>query len=156
MRETMAEGSDREISEESTQQISRTAGETDLAILLRSMQPILQDGEYVFCTLPEGSFRDLPHTLDPIGLFRETEGLTLILSQQQAEAANLPYTSIHRLITLSIYSSLEAVGFLAAITHQLAAHQISVNPVSAYYHDHLFVPAAHAEQVMELLMSWRQ
>jgi hypothetical protein len=89
--------------------------------------------------------------LDPVGLFREAEGWTLILDPVQAEAARLPYDAIFRQITLSVHSSLEAVGFLAAVTHHLAAHGISVNPVSAYYHDHLFVPADCAHRVMNLL-----
>jgi hypothetical protein len=58
------------------------------------------------------------------------------------------------MITLSIHSSLEAVGFLAAITGKLADHNISVNPISAYYHDHLFVPAARAQAAMELLQEF--
>ena len=52
------------------------------------------------------------------------------------------------MITLSVHSSLDAVGFLAAITNKLAAAAISFNPVSAYYHDHLFIPANRAEQAM--------
>ena len=55
------------------------------------------------------------------------------------------------MITLNIHSSLEAVGFLAAITTRLAAAGMGVNPVSAFYHDHLFVPAERAEEAMELL-----
>ncbi|MGL6341627.1 MAG: ACT domain-containing protein, partial [Waterburya sp.] len=37
------------------------------------------------------------------------------------------------------------------ITGKLAEHGISVNPISAYYHDHLFVPASRAQEAMELL-----
>jgi hypothetical protein len=33
----------------------------------------------------------------------------------------------------------------------LASAGISVNPISAYYHDHLFVPSERAEKVMKLL-----
>ena len=76
------------------------------------------------------------------------------MSRESADATALPYTSVFRLITLSVHSSLDAVGFLAAITSKLAEHSISVNPVSAYYHDHLFVPAAQAEEVMELLQEF--
>jgi hypothetical protein len=56
------------------------------------------------------------------------------------------------MVTLNIHSSLEAVGFLAAITTRLATAGMGVNPVSAFYHDHLFVPADRAEEALELLM----
>jgi len=55
------------------------------------------------------------------------------------------------MITLNIHSSLEAVGFLAAITTRLASAGMGVNPVSAFYHDHLFVPADRADEAMALL-----
>lgn len=89
--------------------------------------------------------------LDPVGLFKEDEGITLILKREQADAAKLSYTSVFSMITLSIHSSLEAVGFLAAITNQLAEHNISVNPVSAYYHDRLFIPVSRTQKAIMLL-----
>jgi hypothetical protein len=55
------------------------------------------------------------------------------------------------MITLSIHSDLEAVGFLAAITTALAAIDIPVNAVSAYFHDHIFVPYERREDAMECL-----
>ena len=55
------------------------------------------------------------------------------------------------MITLTVHSSLEAVGFLGAIATQLAAAGISVNPVSAFYHDHLFVPEGRTEEAMQVL-----
>lgn len=55
------------------------------------------------------------------------------------------------MITLTVHSSLEAVGFLAVITRHLAQHSISVNAVSAYHHDHLFVPVHRADEAMRLL-----
>jgi hypothetical protein len=128
------------------------SGETNLSILLNSMQPVLREGEYVFCSIDHHNSNYLE--LNPVCLFYEDEGLTLILNRESADATALPYTSVFRLITLSVHSSLDAVGFLAAITSKLAEHSISVNPVSAYYHDHLFVPAAQAEEVMELLQEF--
>jgi hypothetical protein len=50
-----------------------------------------------------------------------------------------------------VHSSLEAVGFLATITERLAAADISVNAISAYFHDHLFVPFDKADQAMDIL-----
>ena len=55
------------------------------------------------------------------------------------------------MITLNVHSSLEAVGFLAAITARLAAAGMGVNPVSAYFHDHLFVPADRVDEAMAIL-----
>lgn len=124
-------------------------GETDLSILLKSMKPMLHDQDYVFCSIDHQNTSYL--TFNPICMFREDEGLTLIVSRESADANHIPYSSTFRMITLSVHSSLEAVGFLATITSRLAMHGISVNPISAYYHDHLFIPASRADQVMELL-----
>jgi hypothetical protein len=55
------------------------------------------------------------------------------------------------MITLEIHSSLDAVGFLAAITARLAEAGMGVNPVSAFYHDHLFVPADRAAEALRIL-----
>lgn len=125
------------------------AGETDLKKLLATMTPELLPGVHVFVTLPPGI--PVPGTLEPVMLFREHEGTTLIVLEDQAKAAGLEATFRCRMITLNIHSSLEAVGFLAAITARLARAGMGVNPVSAFYHDHLFVPADRAEEAMELL-----
>ena len=49
-------------------------GEKDLEKLLRNMSPVLNEGEYVFITLP-GNSGDYLY-LEPIGSFKEKEGLT--------------------------------------------------------------------------------
>jgi hypothetical protein len=125
------------------------AGETDLDALIAGMRPVLQDGVHVFCTLPPGSA--VPAGLDPVMTFREVEGGTLILREDEARQAGLESSFRCRMITLEIHSALEAVGFLAAITARLAAAGMGVNPVSAFHHDHLFVPADRAEEAMAIL-----
>jgi uncharacterized protein len=127
-------------------------GETDLSKLLQSMNPVLREGEYVFCSIDSQTTDWLK--LEPICMFREEEGVTLIVDRQIADQSSISYNSTFRLITLSVHSSLEAVGFLAEITHKLAEHGISVNAISAYYHDHLFIPTEKAEQVVELLQEF--
>ena len=127
------------------------AGETDLKKLLASMTPHLLAGVHVFATLAPGT--PMPEDLDPVMQFREREGMTLIVPEEQAKAAGLTGTFRCRMITLNIHSSLEAVGFLAAITTRLAAAGMGVNPVSAFYHDHLFVPAERAEEAIVILES---
>ncbi|MEB3212841.1 MAG: ACT domain-containing protein [Leptolyngbyaceae bacterium] len=125
------------------------SGELNLTILLASMTPVLVEGEFVFCTVPPEQITTLK--VSPIGYFCEAEGTTLILAREDADTCGLPYAYVARMITLSVHSSLDAVGFIAAIATHLARASISVNPVSAYYHDHLFVPSDRAEEAMAIL-----
>lgn len=129
-------------------------GEKELEVLLKSMKPELQQGEFVFCSVDLEVFRSLE--IEPRCIFWEIEGVTLILPKEEADTLSLKYRYVSRMITLNIHSNLEAVGFLAAITSKLASHGMSVNPVSAYYHDHLFVASKHAEKAMELLQVFSQ
>ena len=130
------------------------SGKTDLNFLLRNMQPLLASEEYVFCSIQRQDWQSLD--LNPIATFKEKEGLTLILTEPEADSHNLSYSGTFRMITLEVHSSLEAVGFMAAIASLLAKHNISVNPISGYYHDHLFVPTASSHQAMSLLQEYSQ
>ena len=130
------------------------SGEKNLDVLLRTMQAELQEGEFVFCSVSEEDLSALD--VEPRCLFREREGVTLILPKEEADKLVLDYAYMSRLITLTVHSSLEAVGFLAAITAKLAAQDISVNAVSAYYHDHLFVSSRDAERTLELLREFTE
>lgn len=124
-------------------------GERDLERLVREMTPLLDPEDYVFCAEPKtgrASFGAMP-----LMIFAEEEGLSLILRKSDAEAAGIPFHYPCKRITLAIHSSLEAVGFLAAVATRLAAAGISANAVSAFYHDHLFVPADRAEEAMRVL-----
>ena len=46
--------------------------------------------------------------------------MTIVVRREEAETLGLPCQFPSRLITLSVHSSLEAVGFLAVITARLA------------------------------------
>lgn len=124
------------------------AGETALATLLRSMSPQLNDGDYVFCTLPDPR---IPTGCEVIGSFREQEGLTVIVERQQAEQAGLAFDYVAAWITLNVHSALEAVGLTAAFASALGQAGISCNVIAGYYHDHLFVGRADAERAMQVL-----
>lgn len=123
--------------------------ERDLAVLLRDMKPELQPDIFVFCTLPPSE--RMPETVTPLLTFREREGTTLVILHEEAEAAGLRYAFPSRLITLTVHSALDAVGFLAVITTHLAHRGISVNAVSAFHHDHLFVPVDKVQDAMAAL-----
>jgi hypothetical protein len=119
-------------------------GERNLEMLLRAMNPMLHEDEFVYGTQPE-------ITGNPVCAFREPEGWTLVLRRAEAERLGIPFTYPCRMITLTVHSSLEAVGLLAEIAARLAFHGISVNVVSGYYHDHLFVPVDRAEEALAVL-----
>ena len=125
-------------------------GGEDLEKLLAFIQPVMLAEQYVFCSVPDIRYGDLAE-LRPLASFQEDEGLSLVLEKSVADAANLPYDSVFRGITLSVHSSLEAVGFTAAVSNKLAVNGISANVVAAHYHDHVFVPAAKADLALQLL-----
>ena len=126
------------------------SGIQDLNVLLTQMQPSLQPGEFVFCNVGDSALTDWL-VAEPMGMFRETEGLSLIVRRDRADAANLHYSSSFRLITLTVHSSLEAVGLTAAISRCLAEQGISANVVAAFHHDHIFVPTHRADDAMHAL-----
>lgn len=120
------------------------SGSTNLTQLLKNMQPVLAGSEYVIANQKIDN-------LAALGSFQETEGPTVFVTKNVAEEAGVKFESTWALITLNVHSSLQAVGFLAVVTNALAQHDISVNAVSAYYHDHLFVPWKNREQAFEIL-----
>jgi hypothetical protein len=124
------------------------SGERDLVQLRRRMAPHLHPDTFVFC-----SFADfmIPAGLDPICTVREAEGITAIVEKQQAVRAGATGLFESRLITLTVHSSLDAVGFLACLATTLADADIPCNVVAGYHHDHLFVPVNRVDEAMQLL-----
>lgn len=124
-------------------------GEMDLDTLLKSMKPSLHPDTFAFAT--QSSQMPLPSTLKRQMVFQETEGTTIITTKESAEEHKLSYTFESRMITLNVQSSLDAVGFMAKITTRLAEKGMGVNPVSGFFHDHLFVPVEKVDEAMEVL-----
>ena len=124
------------------------SGEHDLVTLLRSLNAVLQPDTYVFVSRPG---QGIPPDLVPRMVFQESEGTTFIVLRDEAEALGWSYEFPCRMITLNIHSALDAVGFLARITTVLAKARMGVNPVSGFYHDHLFVPEDRADDAMAIL-----
>jgi uncharacterized protein len=123
-------------------------GEHDLTRLRRTMAPRLDERTFVYCC-----FADLamPPGLTALCTVREDEGLTAIVDKRDAERCGLAYVFESRLITLTVHSALDAVGFLALVTGRLAAAGIACNAIAGYHHDHLLVPVARAVEAMDVL-----
>lgn len=129
-------------------------GEVDLDRLLALLQPVLKPGEFVFCSIPPRPHAELDE-FQPLACYQEEEGLTLLIDKSVAIKHGIEHTSVFRCITLSVHSSLDAVGFTAAVARKLAAHGIPVNVIAAFYHDHVFVPDHLAEQALKLLTEFQ-
>ena len=125
-------------------------GEKDLGKLIKSMSPEILDGEFVFCSFQNSRYGDYSK-LRPIAAISESEGLTLVIPKSIADEQNLKYEVVMRGITLTIHSSLDAVGLTAAFSNKLAEHGISANVIAGYYHDHIFVQSELAEKAIEAL-----
>ena len=125
------------------------SGITELDTLLKSMSPALSPDEYVFCTV-EGVYGDYAH-LKPKASFYEDEGLTLLLTMSAAASAQIPVEATFKMITLTVHSSLEAVGLTAAVSAKLTEWGISANVIAAYYHDHILVQSERADDAMKAL-----
>ncbi|AYV26189.1 ACT domain-containing protein [Streptomyces goshikiensis] len=125
------------------------SGESDLRKLLSGMRPELNEGRYVFCTVPGATAP--PAGTAPVATVLEAEGLTLVLRQEDADAAGLAYDYTAGWITLRVHSALDAVGLTGAFAAELAAHGLSCNVIAGYHHDHLFVAADRAAEAVAVL-----
>jgi hypothetical protein len=121
---------------------------SDLDKLLASMHPELNEGVYVFASVPaETDFK----ALAPVATFCEKEGLTLVVEEQTAKRAGLDVLFRAAWITLTVHSDLQAVGLTAAFAKALGEAGISCNVIAAAYHDHIFVPVESATNAMTQL-----
>lgn len=126
---------------------------SNLSVLLRSMEPLLHAGVYVYCVVPHGT--DIA-ALSPVATVVESEGLTLVLPEAQALHAGLAALFRAAWITLKVHSDLQAVGLTAAFASALGQAGISCNVVAGAFHDHIFVPAHQGQSAMAVLKALQQ
>ena len=124
------------------------AGEKELRALLKNMKPTLNEGDYVFCTRKDINDCDFNNI---VMSFKEREGITIVLTQEEADRLQFDYSFIAKWITLAVHSSLEAVGLTAAFSKALTEENISCNVVAGYFHDHIFVDKKDAQKAMDVL-----
>lgn len=121
---------------------------SDLDVLLGSLDPRLNDGVYVYSTVP---FETDLSLMPVVFTFREDEGITIILRESEAIANGLPILFRAAWITLTVNSSLDAIGLTGAFADALGNAGISCNVVAGARHDHIFVPFDLANAAMKVL-----
>lgn len=129
-----------------------TSGSTDLDAMLGSMDATVRPDEYVYATVAGNH----PSRHRAEAVIQEDEGLTVILRREDAEAHGLDYHFVASWITLTVHSSLEAVGLTAAFSQALAAEGISCNVLAGFHHDHLLVPVRDTDRALAALRRLRK
>ena len=128
-------------------EVARTAYD-----MISGMTPKLRPGNFVFITTNDPAIV-ASHFSKAISLFREDEGVSLIIPVELAKKSMLNVDSPMRCITLNVFSSLEGVGLTAAVSTALGDNGIPCNMVAAFHHDHVFVPSEMCDRAMEILIS---
>ncbi|WP_426286938.1 ACT domain-containing protein [Luteibacter sp. E-22] len=122
-------------------------GVTDLRALLAALDPEVDPIPKRFLHVSHEKART--RLADALMMFREAEGTTLIVdvNGDDAQGDRLLWARI----TLRVQSSLTAVGMMAAVSAALAKRGIPCNPVSAFLHDHIFVPWDRRDDALDAL-----
>jgi uncharacterized protein len=115
------------------------------------MQPALNDGVFVFVLLPTNFDVRTIDAAHLIATFREAEGISAIMREDEAIRLKLDAQFRVAWITLTVHSALSAVGLTAAFATALGRANISCNVWAALHHDHIFVPIEQAEDAMNAL-----
>ena len=126
------------------------AGVTDLEQLLATLEPQVRDGEYVYAAAPDSS-SDSSALLGAEAVIHEAEGSAMVLRREVADEAGLTYDVVLSWITLTVHSSLEAVGLTAAFSTALGDAGISCNVLAGLYHDHVLVPVGRRDDAVTVL-----
>jgi len=130
--------------------------ERDLSELLATLRVKTHDGVWRFETIDKdaASWAELVNLRDVrqiAMLFQEEEGLTVIT----AATGETPAENRWVWLELSVYSDLNAVGFLAKVAAALTQAGVPCNAVAAFHHDHIFVPEAKASAAVAALEALR-
>ena len=124
----------------------------ELKDILGNLKPRILEGSFVFTTSND-ELVHLMKTFKPIATFREEEGITLVLSKDEADKFNIKYDSLFRCISLGVHSSLNSYGLISSISRELTKKKISSNVFSGFYHDHIFVQADLADPAIQVINS---
>lgn len=125
---------------------------TNLDEMLQSLDVSIRPDLYVFAAVPAAS----PAFKDAHASVVEDEAMTLVIPVDRAREHGLAVGTEFAWLTLTIHSSLEAVGLTAAFSSALAAADISCNVLAGFYHDHLLVPCSDRDRAVGVLQELRR
>ncbi|MFK8022429.1 MAG: ACT domain-containing protein [Ilumatobacter sp.] len=128
-------------------------GETDLAAMLATLDVERRPGSFAFVEVPGRASGDLIATSHATVIEDGARGLatTLVVPVPDAAAAGLAIDVEMAWLTLTVESSLEAVGLTAAFSRALGDAGVPCNVLAGYRHDHLLVPVEQVDRAIDTL-----
>lgn len=123
-------------------------GETDLAAMLATLAVQRRPGifAYIAVEVPTPGLIAAAHAI-----VKEGRLTTIVLPVDAAERAGQATDVRFAWLTLTVQSSLDAVGLTAAVSARLAAVGIPCNVLAGYHHDHLLVPVDRVDDAVAAL-----
>lgn len=123
-------------------------GEIDLASMLATLGVDRRPGVFTYITVATL----LPELLAQAhAIVTEGPSTTVVLPVEAAESEGHVVELRLAWLTLTVQSSLEAVGLTAAVSERLTRENISCNVLAGYHHDHLLVPVDRADDAIAAL-----
>jgi len=117
--------------------------------MIREMNPVVVPGTFVYTTVP--GVDSVPDGVVIYSTVLEPEGVSILVSSEDARQIGIIDPVELGWITLSVNSSLEGVGLTAAVSGALANESIACNVVAGHHHDHLLIPIDQVDRALELL-----
>ena len=129
-------------------EVMAAPGETDLAAMMASLAVTRRPGvfTYIAVEVPTAGLLAAAHAI-----VKEGRLTTIVLPVESAERAGQLVTVRFAWLSLTVQSSLEAVGLTAAISTRLAEIDIPCNVLAGYHHDHLLVPVDRVDDAIAAL-----
>lgn len=92
-----------------------SSGMTVLSKMLRTLECTVREGDYVYAVVDQARLAQLPIA----AAVQEVGGWTVVLERAEADRAGLSYDFVAAWITLTVHSSLQAVGLTACFSKAL-------------------------------------
>lgn len=125
-------------------------GETDLAGMLAKLAVERRPGAFTYIAVQVPT----PGLLAAAqAVVKEGSLTTIVLPVEAAERAGQPVVVRLAWLTLTVHSSLEAIGLTAAVSARLTEEGIACNVLAGYHHDHLLVPLERADDAIRALVA---
>jgi hypothetical protein len=123
-------------------------GETDLDVMLSTLAVQRRPGIFTYIAVEVPT----PGLLAAAqAVVKEGPLTTIVLPVESAVRAGQLVTVELAWLTLTVQSSLEAVGLTAAVSARLAAIDVPCNVLAGYHHDHLLVPVDRVDDAVAAL-----